>query len=77
MSDKPMSNERDKDTLRPEYSNDLIRSGQRGKYAKRYSEEGSNVVLIEPDLHEHFPDSDSVNRALRDYLSRVSERDIT
>ncbi len=72
-----MSNERDKDTLRPEYSTELIRSGQGGKYAKRNREEGTNVVLIDSDLHEHFPDSDSVNRALRDYLSRVSERDKT
>jgi hypothetical protein len=61
-----MSN--DKDTLRDEYPEDLIRSGQRGKYAAAYRK-GTNVVLIEPDLHEQFPDSDAVNRALRDYLA--------
>lgn len=72
-----MSNKHDKDTLRPEYPGDLIRSGERGKYAKRYREEGTNVVLIDPDLHAHFPDSESVNRALRDYLERVSDSDIT
>ena len=55
------------DDLRPEYSAELIKSGVRGKYAARYRE-GTNVVLIEPDLHEHFPDSDSVNRALREHL---------
>ena len=54
------------DTLRPEYSPDLIRSGDRGKYASRYRE-GTNVVVIDPDLHKIFPDSESVNRALRQY----------
>ena len=58
----------DKDTLRDEYPEELIRSGARGKYATRYRE-GTNVVLIDPDLQKIFPDSDSVNRALRDYLS--------
>ncbi len=59
----------DKDSLRNEYPEDLIRSGVRGKYAKRYRE-GTNVVLIDPDLHELFPDSEAVNRALREYVSR-------
>ncbi len=59
-----------KDELRPEYSADLIKSGERGKYTKRYREEGTNVVLIDPDLHELFPDSESVNRALRDYVEQ-------
>lgn len=62
-----MSN--DKDTLRDEYPEDLIKSGVRGKYAKRYRE-GRNLVLIDPDLHKIFPDSESVNRALRDYVSK-------
>ena len=61
-----MSN--DKDTLRDEYPEDLIRSGVRGKYTKSYRE-GTNIVLIDPDLHELFPDSDSVNRALREYVA--------
>jgi len=54
------------DTLRPEYPADLIRSGVRGKYASRYRE-GTNVVVIDPDLHKIFPDSEAVNRALRQY----------
>lgn len=61
-----MSN--DKDTLRDEYPENLIRSGERGKYTKAYRE-GTNIVLIEPDLHKHFPSSEAVNRALRDYMS--------
>lgn len=58
----------DIDTLRDEYPEDLIKSGARGKYAKSYRE-GKNVVLIDPDLHKLFPDSDAVNRALREYVS--------
>jgi len=58
-----MSNE---DTLRPEYPAELIKSGERGKFAKRYRE-GTNIALIDPDLHKLFPDSESVNRALRKY----------
>ena len=55
------------DDLRPEYSGELIKSGERGKYAKRYREEGTNFVLIDPDLAGDFPDSESVNQALREY----------
>ena len=62
-----MSNE--KDTLRKEYQADLIKSGVRGKYAKRYRE-GTNVVVIDPDLHKLFPTSEAVNRALREYVSK-------
>lgn len=52
------------DTLRPKYLADLIRLGLRGKYATRYKQ-GTNVVVIDPDLQKIFPDSESVNRALR------------
>ncbi len=62
-----MSN--DKDTLRDEYPDNLIRSGVRGKYTKSYRE-GTNIVLIDPDLHKLFPDSEAVNRALREYASK-------
>jgi hypothetical protein len=59
----------DKDTLRDEYTENLIKSGVRGKYTKSYRE-GTNVVLIDPDLHELFPSSEAVNRALRDYVAK-------
>ncbi|MCH8146336.1 MAG: hypothetical protein IIA55_16630 [Gemmatimonadetes bacterium] len=36
----------------------------RGKTAARYAE-GSNVVLIDPDVLDVFPDADAVNEALR------------
>jgi len=50
----------------PEY--DFSR-GMRGKYAKRYAE-GSNIVLIAPDLQEAFPTSEAVNEALRGLVAR-------
>jgi hypothetical protein len=59
----------DKDTMRKEYPENLIKSGVRGKYAKAYRE-GTNVVLIDPDLHDLFPNSEAVNRALRDYVAK-------
>lgn len=55
--------------LRPEYPAALIKSGIRGKYAQRYRE-GTNLVLIDPDLHELFPTSEAVNRALREYVEK-------
>jgi len=38
--------------------------GVRGKYAARYAQ-GSNVVVLEPDIAQVFPDATSVNQALR------------
>lgn len=46
--------------------------GQRGKYAKRY-ESGTNLVILAPDLLKIFPDSRSVDKALRDYLRMSRE----
>ena len=38
--------------------------GVRGKYFDRM-QQGTNIVLIDPDLLDTFPDSESVNKALR------------
>ena len=38
--------------------------GVRGKYVGRYAE-GTNVVVLAPDVSKAFPDSDAVNSALR------------
>jgi hypothetical protein len=54
----------DNDELRPEYD---FSQGVRGKYAARYRA-GTNLVLLEPDVAARFPDSESVNRALRSLL---------
>lgn len=58
---------KDEDTLRAEYPAELIAGGERGKYVKRYRK-GTNIVVIDPDLHQVFPDSVSVNNALRQHL---------
>ena len=62
----------DNDDLLPEYDLERLGPGVRGKYYQRYRA-GTNVVLIDPDLSEHFPDSDAVNRALREYLESRSK----
>ncbi|MAT99340.1 MAG: hypothetical protein CL608_19550 [Anaerolineaceae bacterium] len=38
--------------------------GVRGKYVQRFAE-GSNVVVLSPEIADIFPDSESVNQALR------------
>ena len=48
--------------------------GVRGKYAKRYAE-GTNVVVIDPDVAEYFPDHDAVNKALRGLAAILRERE--
>jgi hypothetical protein len=52
--------------MRPEYPAELIKSGVRGTYARRYRE-GTNVVPIDPQLIKLFPNAEAVNRALRQY----------
>jgi len=47
--------------------------GVRGKYAKRYAE-GTNVVFIDPDVAEYFPDHDAVNEALRSLITIMKKR---
>ena len=51
--------------MRPEYD---LRGGVPGKYYQRYRQ-GTNVVLLEPHVARLFPDSATVNEALRRYLS--------
>jgi arginine deiminase len=55
------------DDLRPEYDFDFSQ-GERGRYYKKLQQEGSNIVVLEPDLAEAFPDSAAVNDALRSLL---------
>lgn len=59
------------DDLRPEYDLSKLKGGVRGKYYKR-AIAGTNLVLIEPDLAEVFPDNNSVNSALRLLLNAAN-----
>jgi len=54
--------------LRPEYDFASMQGGVRGKYTKRYRE-GTNIVLLEPDIAEAFPNDAAVNQALRGVLN--------
>ena len=70
MKEKDMKNkdDKDRDELRSEYNFDYSKA-VRGKYSKRLIEEGSNVILLDPDIAEFFSDSASVNEALRGLLN--------
>jgi hypothetical protein len=56
------------DELRPEYDFASMKGGVRGKYVSRLRE-GSNIVLVEPDVAAAFPSADAVNEALRGVLN--------
>jgi hypothetical protein len=56
--------------MRPTYD---FANGVRGKYAERYAE-GTNVVVLDPDVSEVFPDAGSVNRALRALAGIIEDR---
>ena len=58
MKPKPPSVEE----MRAEYD---FSKGVRGKYVKRLAREGSNVVVLDPDVAKAFPNSEAVNEALR------------
>lgn len=55
---------KNKDELRPEYDLSKLKGGVRGKYYRRATA-GTNLVLIDAELTNVFPDAESVNRALR------------
>jgi hypothetical protein len=56
--------------MRSEYD---FSGGIRGKHAARYKE-GTNIVVIDPDVAKVFPDSVSVNEALRALLPIINRR---
>ena len=57
----------EEDTMREEYNFDYSKAVW-GKSAKKLLEEGANIVVIQPDVFAVFPDSDSVNEALRSLI---------
>jgi len=52
------------DRMRDEYGPSDLKGGVRGKYYRRATAD-TNLVLIDADLVDLFPNSNSVNRALR------------
>ena len=53
--------------MRLEYDFSQMKGGVRGKYSERYRE-GTNLVLLDPDVAAAFPDAKAVNDALRQLL---------
>jgi hypothetical protein len=51
------------DELRPEYDLSRLKGGVRGKYY-RQATGGTNLVLIDPEVLDVFPDGAAVNQAL-------------
>ena len=62
---KKATNPSHDDEMRAEYD---LRGGVRGKYYERY-QQGTNVVLLDPDVASVFRDSVTVNETLRRYLA--------
>jgi hypothetical protein len=68
---KRKANSKPPDGMRPEYD---FSGGVRGKFYKEYMK-GTNVVLLDPDVAEVFPDSLAVNEALR-VLAQLAKRQV-
>jgi hypothetical protein len=56
------------DELRPEYDLSKLQGRVCGKYVERF-EQGTNLVLLEPDVAEFFHNSEEVNEALRKLIA--------
>jgi hypothetical protein len=68
---KKVNSEMD-DELRPEYDFSKLAGGVRGKYVERYRA-GTNLVLLEADVAQAFPNEAAVNEALR-LLMKIAQR---
>jgi hypothetical protein len=66
---KKKSNEEPDDELRPEYDFSSLRVVARGTGRSKPDE---TIICLAPDVVKKFPDSESVNEALR-FLIRVTE----
>jgi len=64
-----MSHKPEQDEMRPEYD---FTGGVRGKHHEAYRQ-GTNVVLLDPEVARVFRDSEAVNRALRLLIKLAGE----
>jgi hypothetical protein len=60
------------DELRPEYKRSDFGDLVRGKYAER-ARASSNVVVLDPEVADLFPNAEAVNAALRS-LAEIAQR---
>jgi hypothetical protein len=56
----------------PELKREQLGVGVRGKYYKQFTQ-GSNVVVLQPEIHKAFPTSEAVNKALASMLAFAQE----
>jgi hypothetical protein len=56
----------------PEYARAQLGRGVRGKYFKRFMQ-GSNVVILRPEVQKAFPTSEAVNEALLGLLTFTAQ----
>jgi hypothetical protein len=62
----------DRDTMRPDYD---FCGAVRGVTAARYAQ-GTNIVAVDPEVRDVFPDSNTVNEALRALAPLLRERPV-
>jgi len=59
----------------PELKRDQLGKGVRGKYLKHFTQ-GSNVVVLQPEILKAFPTSEAVNKALASMLAFAHETQV-
>jgi hypothetical protein len=62
------------DELREEYDFAQLKGGVRGKYAQQVRQ-GTNLILLAPDVAEFFPADEAVNEALR-LLIQIAQKQL-
>lgn len=67
-----MSKHKEQDELRSEYTADFFKNPVRGKYAAKLAQ-SSNIVVLEPDVAQAFPNGQAVNQALRQVLQFMNQ----
>lgn len=67
-------NKINEDEMRSEYDLSTLKNRVRGKYVERY-QAGTNLILLDGDVQEAFPDAEAVNDALR-MLIKVAHRQV-
>ena len=71
MRGRHMKKGKEKNTMREEYD---FTGGIRGKFAKRFSD-GSNIIVLDPDVAKLFPDSKTVNEVLRS-IAKIAQQKV-
>ena len=72
---RPKKNDNMKNKTNPEILPEYdFSNGIRGKYAKKYTE-GTNIIVLDPDVAKDFPNSNVVNETLR-ALAKIMHRSL-